>query len=159
MLKKLVAALALLVSSHCFAAVDPALRESIERMFGLMNVQKLLDTSQAQLKGVLQQQIAQVAPEKQPIARRHLARMLAIIGENLRWERMREPMVTAYAQVYTKAEVDELVAFYETPVGRKMLAKTPELMAATQQTLQGLMGELTPRLQAIGQEMEAEMKQ
>ena len=38
-----------------------------------------------------------------------------------------------YAQHFTEAEIDELIAFYETPLGQKMIAKFPVL---TQESMQ-----------------------
>ena len=45
-----------------------------------------------------------------------------------------------YAEHFTEAELDELIAFYETPLGQKMIAKLPVL---TQQSMElgGLWGQ------------------
>jgi hypothetical protein len=44
----------------------------------------------------------------------------------------RTKMITAisklYAKTFTIKEINELIAFYETPTGQKVLAKTPKIM-------------------------------
>ena len=41
-----------------------------------------------------------------------------------------EAMAEAYAEVFSVEELEGLIAFYSSPVGQKMLAKTPEIYAA-----------------------------
>ncbi len=36
-------------------------------------------------------------------------------------------MATVYTESFTEQELDEILAFYDTPVGKKMVAITPEL--------------------------------
>ena len=47
--------------------------------------------------------------------------------KHLTWEVMAPPMSAAYAAVLTETEMRELIAFYRTPTGRKVVAVTPEL--------------------------------
>ena len=47
--------------------------------------------------------------------------------KHLTWEVMAPPMSAAYAAVLTEAEMRELIAFYRTPTGRRVVAVTPEL--------------------------------
>ena len=48
-------------------------------------------------------------------------------NQHLTWEVMAPPMSAAYAALLTEAEMRELIAFYRTPTGRKIVAVTPEL--------------------------------
>lgn len=53
-------------------------------------------------------------------------------------------MVPLYARTYTVAELQQLTAFYLSPVGQKMLASTPKLMAESMQISARVMA---PRMQ------------
>ncbi len=44
-----------------------------------------------------------------------------------------ELMVIAYQQHFTPAEVSDLLAFYESPLGRTLIEKTPSLMLGMQE--------------------------
>ena len=45
----------------------------------------------------------------------------------LTWDAMLPEMIKAYKDTYTESEIRELIAFYKTPLGQKMLTSTPEL--------------------------------
>lgn len=49
-------------------------------------------------------------------------------GKYLTWEVMGERMAAVYASTFTEAELRDLVAFYRTPVGRKLAHETPALV-------------------------------
>jgi uncharacterized protein len=41
---------------------------------------------------------------------------------------LEDQMVKLYAEIYSEEELRELIAFYRSPIGRKTLAKMPEIM-------------------------------
>jgi hypothetical protein len=59
-------------------------------------------------------------------------------------------MVPLYANNYTTAEIKQLTAFYQTPVGRKMMALAPKLSAEGMAIGQRV---VTPRLGKLMQEV------
>jgi hypothetical protein len=48
-------------------------------------------------------------------------------------------MVPLYASTYTVDEIRQLTAFYDSPLGQKMVAKSPELMDRSMQAAYKLM--------------------
>jgi len=72
--------------------------------------------------------------------------MLSFFDKYMGWDSMREDMAKIYASKFTAAELLELKAFYETPVGKKAAILLPELSAAGaalgQRKVQENMGEL-----------------
>jgi uncharacterized protein len=150
-------ACALALSLPCWA--DSASRESVERLFSLMNMKQLMDASYAQLVPMIEQQMgAKVPPQKREVFRRFLVRMQGVIQDEMGWDQLKGPIVEAYAQVYSQEEISQLVAFYDSPVGRKMIAKTPELMQVSQQIVAERMKVVMPRIEALGKELEQELK-
>jgi hypothetical protein len=67
-------------------------------------------------------------------------------------------MVPLYASTYTTDEIHQLTAFYNSPVGQKMVAKSPELMGRSMQAAYKLMmprvtlamGDYWPAIAAAG---------
>ena len=41
---------------------------------------------------------------------------------------IKSKMVQVYANAFSKKEIDEVIIFYQTPLGQKFLKKSPELM-------------------------------
>ena len=73
------------------------------------------------------------------------------------WDKLKTQMVGAYVAVYTEDEIKEITAFYKSPAGVKMIAKMPELMQASMQITQNQMQQIMPKIQALSQEMAAEL--
>ncbi len=69
---------------------------------------------------------------------------------------MRDDYVELYASVYTEKELKELMKFYGTPLGKKMVATMPELTAKStklgQQVVAEHMAELQQAIMAKMQE-------
>jgi uncharacterized protein len=51
--------------------------------------------------------------------------------ETIKWEDLKPKMAEIYMQQFTEAELKDLVAFYQTPTGKKAIEKLP---AVTQQS-------------------------
>ncbi len=55
--------------------------------------------------------------------------MLSWADTYLSWAAFEPKVTELYAQAFTAEEMQELIAFYSTPTGRKSVEKLPELMA------------------------------
>jgi len=51
-----------------------------------------------------------------------------IFFEEFKVERMIDLAIPAYAKAFTSDELDQIINFYKTPIGQKVLEKSPELM-------------------------------
>jgi len=60
-------------------------------------------------------------------ARSDLAKIPSVMAETLSWESIRAPLSAAYADVFSPEELEALIAFFESPAGRKYLAEKPAL--------------------------------
>jgi hypothetical protein len=40
---------------------------------------------------------------------------------------MKEDLITNYVDAFTEKEIKEITEFYKSPIGKKLVAKTPEL--------------------------------
>lgn len=115
-------------------------RKSVETLLGLMNMESLLNQSIDQMMQIQVQQNPQIAP--------HQKEMKAFLSKYMSWETLKEDMVKLYMAEFTEAELKELIAFYQTPVGIKTIERMPTLMAKGAQLGQKRVQEHLPELQA-----------
>lgn len=85
-----------------------------------------------------------VPPRVLTVVERELVRMLAekMSGAS----GMVARMAPLYAESYTHEEIRQLLAFYQSPVGRKTVSLMPRLMARSQRIGQDMAKELQPEL-------------
>jgi len=73
-------------------------------------------------------------------------------------KRLKDDMAKIYTEVFSKDELDQIGAFYQTPFGQLMLSKQPEVQGKLGTIIQQRMGEVMPRVQKMTQEFAAEQK-
>jgi hypothetical protein len=50
-----------------------------------------------------------------------------VISDALSWEKLKPDFVKIYMEAFSEPEIDGMLAFYKSPVGQAMVAKTPAL--------------------------------
>lgn len=155
-MKKIVAIVAVLFLSSAVCA-EPASRQTIERMLSASGSEAIIDSALAQIDGVMSQMLSgmNVPEEKRASIEQFSMRYKELVQEEISWEKLKGPMIDIYARVYTEEEAKATLDFLESPVGRKMVAKNPELMQASMELMQQNMMRLMPKLEALIQEMQA----
>jgi len=158
-LKLWLTALLFAFSINCFAA--PASKATIEELFQVTQAQKIMDTIYGQMDGMFKKMVEgmNVPEEQKPVIDRFFVKYNALVKEDLGWEKLKDPMIDAYANVYTEAEVKDMIKFYKSSAGKKMLAKMPELMQATMGIVQGAMKDMMPKVNQLQSELREELKQ
>ena len=71
---------------------------------------------------------------------------------------LKNDVTKIYAEVFTKEELDQISAFYSTPVGEMLNKKQPDVQEKLGAIIQGRMMEVMPRVQKMGQEFAAQQK-
>ena len=72
--------------------------------------------------------------------------------------RLDDELVALYSDAFTEAELKELLAFYQTPTGRKVLEQMPQLMAHAAQLTQERLQQAVPEVDKLLAAMAAELK-
>jgi hypothetical protein len=102
---------------------------------------------------------AQVPPgasaEERAKAQERQAKVMELIKSHLRWEKLKPHYMKIYSETFTDAELDGMLAFYESPAGRAMLEKMPGLMVKSMALVQEQMRELMPEIQRLSRESQA----
>ncbi len=101
-------------------ADDKSHKAAILELFGLMDMAHVLKQS---TEAMLSAQI-EANPSLAPFG----PKFRQFFAKYLSWESLQNDLIGIYAKAFTEAEVKQLVAFYETPIGKKALQQMPKLM-------------------------------
>lgn len=139
------------------ASTTPASPATVERLLRAMDMERTLDAVFDQAAQMAEGMAAQagVRPRNREAFDRYMKRVNEVLREEASWAQLKEPMVQVYAKHYTEAEVQGLIAFYESPLGRSMVAKTPAVMQDSAAVTQAMMKRVMPRLAELAKELRA----
>lgn len=153
--------LLVIFGQQAFAADDSAKKSELEKMFALTDMESMMDGMYAQMGGMFEQMVMQqnIPLNEQEAAKKYFAKMEALLREEMSWSKMKAPIMEAYARVYTIEDLKAINEFYETPAGKKMIEKMPQLMQETMQISQTMAQGLIPKFHALAEEMKQEMSQ
>ncbi len=150
--------IAVLLCSCCTISAradEAAKREKLRDLFVQLHLSDLMKTimEQSLRQGELTAQTMFGAPELPPKARDVLEdynkSILALFGTALSWQKLEPAYLDLYASTFTENDVDAMLAFYKSPAGQKMVAKTPEMMTASQQIVASKFQLVQPQFQKI----------
>jgi len=157
------------------AALDPGLLQDTRRMMEAMQVRELTLLSMRQTEELIPGQIATMvqnlvqndqgmSAEQKQNAMQHIGELTQAIAGQVRGmfadpaliDQMVADMEPLYAQAYTRTEMRQLTAFYRSPLGRKMLAAMPKLMAGGAEICNRY---TLPRMEKLVQQMVATLEE
>lgn len=139
------------------ATNDPAKNAKIEKLFTSMNIDKQMDAMFGQMKSMIMSQLpASTTAEQKAKVTDVQNKIFDLMQQRMSWEKMRPTYIKMYAETFTASEVDGLVAFYDSPAGKAMLAKMPLLMQKSMGMAQDLMKDIMPQIQQITKDAAAD---
>ena len=110
-----------LLSAPAAFADDESHKSASEALLKTMQVDK-------QLQGAIDQTL-DLQVKSNPTLMPFREVMKTFLLKHMSWDNLKEDFIKIYVDAFTEEELGEIKAFYETPVGKKMIAKQPELMA------------------------------
>ena len=145
--------LALLVCGVLASAQELTKEKKIERILDLTNANAIIDQLFNQMKTMTASMLPKDAtPEQSAKAQEMQAKILDLVKARISWDKLRPAYVQVYSETFSDDEITGILAFYETPTGRAMLAKTPTLISKSMRVVQAQMGDLTPEIERITKE-------
>ena len=79
-------------------------------------------------------------------------KLMNIARKEMSWENLKEDYISIYAEIFTEEELQGIIAFYKTPIGKKFIEKQPELLQRSMEISQKQMKILMPKMQKLTQE-------
>jgi hypothetical protein len=86
------------------------------------------------------------------------AKLTSLVMGELSWAKLEPDFAKLYADSYTSEQLDGLIAFYSSPLGQTVLAKTPELLRESSELSQRHLTIILPQIQQMIQDEAAKMK-
>lgn len=148
---RLFALVALLASLSVQAA--PASQSSIEALLTVTKTESLMDSMYAGMDQMMRQGMAQslqgkpLSAEQQRKLDAVPARFIAVMREEMSWQKLKPLYVQMYRETFEQEEVDGMLAFYASPAGQALINKMPVVMQKSMALSQSLMQSFMPKMQ------------
>jgi uncharacterized protein len=157
-MKKLLLAIALVVSCPAFAADTAANEASIRELLDVTDSKKLIEGVYTQMDGVMEQAMKKaldgkpVTPEQEKVMAEYRAKVVAITREELAWSQLEPVYIDLYSKTFSQAELDGMLKFYRSEPGKAVIAKMPLMMSNLMQTMTTHMQSIMPRIMNLAEE-------
>ena len=86
------------------------------------------------------------------------AKLMTVVMGELSWQKLEPDFATLYAEAYTTEQLDGLIAFYGSPLGQTVLAKTPDLLRQSSVISQQHLTVILPQIQKMVQDEAVEVE-
>lgn len=135
-----------------------------ERFLKLARADRLTLPVYAQVQQMFAQRFAEAgAPaEQQALLERYQAQANAELDRVIGWEQLKGDLIAVYTDTFSEEELRQLLAFYQSPVGQKVLQNMPQLTAEsarlTQQRLEAAVPKVNQLLSELGSELDKRKK-
>lgn len=125
------------------SADSPATKADVERYFQAVNSHDMMNKMMATMTQSMHQLMhQQYLKHKDELPADYEAKINAMMDDmfaNMPMDEMMQATVPAYQKHLTKGDIDNLVAFYSTPTGAKLLRVLPSMMAEAMQDMMPIM--------------------
>jgi hypothetical protein len=135
-------------------------RDSVEKLLLLTKQDQIINQTFEQFKPLILQQFQQMSltKEQSQIIDKYMGKMLDVMKEEMNWDQIKGDFIQIYTSVYTEEEIQEMIKFYQSPVGRKLIEKTPLIVQQSMALSQKYVQNILPKIQELTQEMAEEIK-
>ena len=153
-----------LASLGAYAADEPASETSIRQLFEVMQTQKLLDSTMAQMDTMMQNSMKQavgaktLTPDEQAVMDDMRTKVVALIRDDMSWEILEPEFLDIYRSSFTEEEVVGMLDFYRSEPGQALITKMPIVMQRSMEMTQRRMATILPKLQQVEKEALEQLK-
>jgi len=145
--------IALLATGLIASAQEPSKEAKISQVLALMKAEALTDQVFERMKTETASMSAANATEKERAHAQEIqAKIMDLVKDRMSWEKMRPVYVKMYSETFTDEEIDGMMAFYQSPAGRAMLEKMPQLVSKIMALAQSQMAGLMPEIERLVKE-------
>lgn len=126
-----------------------------EKFLYLVHADKLTVPVYAQVQQMFAQRFVETKADqsKQALLESYQAKANAELDKAVGWNKLKPEMVKLYVSNFTEQEMQELIAFYQSPLGQKVLQKMPVLTAQSAQITQSKIEAAAPAVNKLLSDM------
>lgn len=153
----IVAALLFCQPAH---AADPSHRKACEDLMKMFQVDKMLGPMYAQINKMQEDVIKgmNIPDDMKELSNRHMKRINELTRREMSWDAMKNDFIDVYVEAFTEQDIREMIRFYDSPLGRKTIEKTPFLMQRILEMSQKRVMKLMPEFEKLAKEMAEEVE-
>ncbi len=142
------------------AQAEPATRATIEKFLQVTEAANMMDHAYQNMDQKTAQMLASSGLDvaKDPQIQKDMQEMNALVRAEMSWDKLEEPLIALYGNVFSEAELQDIIEFYQSPAGQKMLKRQPELIQGTMVMMQQQMQNLMPKIKALTEKQHAARK-
>ncbi len=115
---------------------------------------------EASMRSAVQHELAgqPLNAQQRAIMERMQERMVALMREEMDWQRMEPQIIELYRNTFTQAEVNGMLKWYTSPTGKAVVAKQPLVTAQMADFAQERVADVVPRLMQLQKETVTQLK-
>lgn len=139
---------------------EPATQATIEKFLQVTNSAAMMDQAYQNIDQMTAQMLSSsgIDLKKDPQVQQDMKEVNQLVREEMSWSKLEGPMIALYGNVFSEAELQDIIAFYQSDAGQKMLKRQPELMQGTMVMMQEQMQNLMPKMKALMEKQAAARK-
>jgi len=140
----------------CAVAIIPAAaqqrskQQKIERIIELTSPDTVVTEIVTQVSGMMKQIQPNPTPQQKNRTQEALDKIAKLAKDRI--AKIRPELVKAYSETFTDEELDGMLAFYETPVGRATVAKLPAINTRMSGLIQAEVNALGPQINKLAED-------
>ncbi|WP_062062211.1 DUF2059 domain-containing protein [Cellvibrio sp. OA-2007] len=149
----------LVFSLNVFSS-EPATTASVEKLLELTEASKMVDAVYAQIDSMSSGIATQMGltEKDRPEFDAYMKKVSALVTEEMSWEKMKEPMMQVYIKHFTEQEIQGMIEFYNSDIGKSTIKKMPLVMQDSMGVSQKMMEGVFPKIKVLMDEFSTEMK-
>ncbi|SDT98503.1 hypothetical protein SAMN05216296_1072 [Pseudomonas pohangensis] len=130
-----------------------------KQLLKLVNADQIAGPWYGQVNQMFGQRFAETqAPEsKKAVLERYQAKADATLDKAVGWDKLEPEMVKLYTKGFSEAELNELITFYKSPLGQKVLKQMPALFAESMKMTQAKLEPVVPQINQLLEQMTKEL--
>ncbi|WP_339460205.1 DUF2059 domain-containing protein [Pseudomonas sp. EA_105y_Pfl2_R69] len=130
-----------------------------ERFLLLARADKLAVPVYGQVRDMFAQRFAESkeASGNRALLETYQAQANAALEQAIGWDKLKPDMIKLYTSNFNEQEMKDLIAFYESPLGKKVLEQMPVLTAQSAQLTQSKLENAVPKVNQLLAEMTAKL--
>ncbi len=124
----------------------PATREDVEKMLDALQTKQMMQTIMTQMTAQSKEMARKNLPKASPQELADMDRMMDEFMSDLPMSELVNTMIPIYQKHFTRQDINNIVAFYASPTGKKFITEMPAMM---QESMEANMALMQKRMEAI----------
>lgn len=137
------------------AAADLAKRkEQAEKLMPVLKIGETVTRFSEQMKKLQVDMLARQLKARPPQNAEEINKAVnELINKEVNWDKLKDQFVNLYAEAFTVEELDALIKFYESPIGRKLVDKQPDIQQKSMLATRKLLADTTQKVHKLTMEL------